>query len=266
MSSSRDSKDTYSLAHTARCKLHIAADRPDRDLRFVLGHAFTLDNVMLRVVEIEKENTVKYDPEQDEKDMSEWNQRVHATRPPLGGFGERRVSFQNTGRSLGSFSGRNRSPPAPPKADVSSSEDEDDDDDDDRDDRLIEEDEDSDDDDLSLRRFASGAARPPRLVDDESDSDSEDEDEPVSPEGMPSDAELQRICSGPESKELKGLYGDVKSCPCHGHDQSAPGVQKVWEWPKKVGDKTIAVVQFEEGGDLQGLGRGQRDADTAYCT
>lgn len=249
MSSSKDSKDTYSLAHTARCKLHIAADRPDRDLRFVLGHAFTLDNVMLRVVEIEKENSVQYDPAQDERDVSEWKARMLAARPPLAPQGERRVSFQNTSRSLGSFSGRNRSPPAPPKAEISSSEDESDGDD--REDRL--EEEDDSDDDLSLRRFGSGAARPPLLVDDESDSDSNDENEPASPEQMPSDAELQRICSGPESKELKGLYGDVKSCPCHGHDQSAPGVQRVWEWPKKVGDKTIAVVQFEEGEELKEL-------------
>ncbi|KAK7894895.1 hypothetical protein LTR67_005634 [Exophiala xenobiotica] len=44
---------TYTLAHTAQCKLKLAANRPDRNLRFVLGHAFTLDNLMLRIVEIE---------------------------------------------------------------------------------------------------------------------------------------------------------------------------------------------------------------------
>ncbi|EXJ85566.1 hypothetical protein A1O1_05930 [Capronia coronata CBS 617.96] len=43
----------YTLAHTAQCKLKLAANRPDRNLRFVLGHAFTLDNLMLRIVEIE---------------------------------------------------------------------------------------------------------------------------------------------------------------------------------------------------------------------
>ncbi|RMZ83119.1 hypothetical protein DV738_g1261, partial [Chaetothyriales sp. CBS 135597] len=46
-------RDTYRIAHTARCKLQLAANRPDRDLRFILGHAFTLDNLLLRIVEIE---------------------------------------------------------------------------------------------------------------------------------------------------------------------------------------------------------------------
>ncbi len=47
---------TYTLAHTAQCKLKLAANRPDRNLRFVLGHAFTLDNLMLRIVEIENKS------------------------------------------------------------------------------------------------------------------------------------------------------------------------------------------------------------------
>ncbi|EHY54644.1 hypothetical protein ABEF92_002842 [Exophiala dermatitidis] len=47
---------TYTLAHTAQCKLKLAANRPDRNLRFVLGHAFTLDNLMLRIVEIENQS------------------------------------------------------------------------------------------------------------------------------------------------------------------------------------------------------------------
>ncbi|KAK6382194.1 hypothetical protein LTS17_004081 [Exophiala oligosperma] len=48
-----NTSSTYTLAHTAQCKLKLAAKRTDRDLRFVLGHAFTLDNLMLRIVEIE---------------------------------------------------------------------------------------------------------------------------------------------------------------------------------------------------------------------
>ncbi|KAK5046711.1 hypothetical protein LTR84_007472 [Exophiala bonariae] len=47
---------TYSLAHTAQCKLKLSAKRGDRDLRFILGHAFTLDNVMLRIMEIENQS------------------------------------------------------------------------------------------------------------------------------------------------------------------------------------------------------------------
>lgn len=50
-----DQHATYRVAHSARCKLQLAADRPDRNLRFVLGHAFTLDNLLLRIVEIENQ-------------------------------------------------------------------------------------------------------------------------------------------------------------------------------------------------------------------
>jgi hypothetical protein len=35
----------------------LAANRPDRNLRFVLGHAFTLDKLMLRIVEIENQSS-----------------------------------------------------------------------------------------------------------------------------------------------------------------------------------------------------------------
>src|ERR1700761_2111527 len=45
--------EAYSLAHTVRCKLQLAANRPDRNLRFILGHAFTLDKLNLRLAEIE---------------------------------------------------------------------------------------------------------------------------------------------------------------------------------------------------------------------
>lgn len=226
---------------------------------------------MLRVVEIEKETSSDF---AEEENVSDWAARAAADqRPTCGAMQGRRVSFQNTinkpmatlGTGAvagpGGIVGRNRSPPAPSRVDVSSSEDEDDDDDDDeRDDRDEEDSEDDDDDDiaediegsddeLSLRRFGSGAAKPPKLVEDDSDSDEDDRDEPVSPDGMPSDAELQNICKGPESKELAELYQGVKRCPCHGHD--APGVERVWEWPKKVGDRRIAVVQFADGGDLK---------------
>lgn len=46
-------KEVYSLAHSAQCKLYLSADRPDRNLRFLVGHAMHLDSLMLRIVEIE---------------------------------------------------------------------------------------------------------------------------------------------------------------------------------------------------------------------
>ena len=49
-------KSTYALAHSARCKLALSANRPDRNLRMVLGHAFALDNLLVRIVEIENDS------------------------------------------------------------------------------------------------------------------------------------------------------------------------------------------------------------------
>src|SRR5437764_15303800 len=70
--------ETYILAHTARCKLQMAADKPDRNLRFILGHAFTFDKLMCRIVEIENEQDTML--KQDEQEPT-----------------KRRVSFKDNG-------------------------------------------------------------------------------------------------------------------------------------------------------------------------
>ena len=69
---------TYTLAHTVQCKLKIAAGRPDRNLRFVLGHAFTLDNLMLRIVEIENKSAKS---QFDEADMPLGNENYDCAAP-----------------------------------------------------------------------------------------------------------------------------------------------------------------------------------------
>jgi hypothetical protein len=65
-------KMTYALAHSARCKLHLSANRPDRNLRMVLGHAFALDNMLVRIVEIENQSA------KDEVDLSKSNDKPAA--------------------------------------------------------------------------------------------------------------------------------------------------------------------------------------------
>ncbi|KAK6374392.1 hypothetical protein LTR64_002501 [Lithohypha guttulata] len=45
---------TFALAHSAQCKLNMSARHPDRNLRFLLGHAFLLDKALYRVAEIEE--------------------------------------------------------------------------------------------------------------------------------------------------------------------------------------------------------------------
>ena len=88
-----DPTETYSLAHTARCKLQMAADTPDRDLRFILGHAFTLDKLRLRIAEIEMDNNEEDEP-------------ISSSR------GRRRVSFRNNAARPNNLE-RRRSPPPP---------------------------------------------------------------------------------------------------------------------------------------------------------
>lgn len=122
-------KQTYSIAHSAQCKLSMAANEPDRNLRFILGHAFTLDKVLLRIVEIENSSakdeldTAQPEPQPADSDIqasagagkgssATGGESGSLARPP------RRISFSNqtrpsevTNSSPGPGSGRARSPP-----------------------------------------------------------------------------------------------------------------------------------------------------------
>jgi len=194
-------REAYSLAHTAKCKLYLAADRPDRDLRFLVGHAMHLDSLMLRIVEIE-ENVEK---------------PKHSSA----------VQFKGAGSS-GSHQVTKKSPlarksPSPARADdvdTESSEEE----------QLLDEDESGEvPEELGLTRFASGAAQPPRYLEPEpplipSDDDSSDDEEEY-------EAAIRDIInknSGGD-KELLGLYHDVQNCTCHKSD--APEFERMWELP-----------------------------------
>jgi hypothetical protein len=217
-------RETYTLAHTARCKLQIAADRPDRNLRFILGHAFTLDKLRLRIAEIEMD----MEDEEDRKDeLSE----------PLGASPrQRRVSFNNSARP--SRTNRARSPPPNQFGGLDSSSDEDDFEEDD--DREVD---DEDDEGLSLQRFESGSARQPQMIDD--DGEEEEEEELKSPPPMPSEDDLRMITGSEEDEELTEAYGHVAGCPCHG--QKGPHASHVWEIPQKPGEHRgrYAIVAVE---------------------
>jgi hypothetical protein len=212
--------ETYTLAHTARCKLQIAADRPDRNLRFILGHAFTLDKLRLRIAEIEMD----MEDEEDLKD--ELNEPLAAPR-------ERRVSFGNNTRPTKPID-RRRSPPPDQFADLPDTDSESDEDD-------VEVD-DEEGDDLSLQRFESGSARQPQMIDDDG---SDEEEELKSPPPIPSEDELRMITGGEDDEELVEAYGHVAGCPCHG--QKGPHADHVWEIPQKPGQQgpRYAVVAVE---------------------
>lgn len=201
--------ETIQLAHTARCKLQIAADRPDRNLRFILGHAFTLDKLRLRIAEIEMD---REDEEEMQDELSE----------PLGApHGERRVSFRHNAAKP-STTKRARSPP-PDEFPGSDSDSEDEDDD-----REVD---DEDDEGLSLQRFESGSARQPQMVDD--DGEDEDEEELKTPPPMTED-ELRMITGSEGDEELTEAYGHVAGCPCHG--EHGPKASNVWQVPQKPGE------------------------------
>lgn len=221
--------DTIRIAHTAKCKLHLAANHPNRNFRLILGHALTLDKVMLRVAEIESDSS----DDGDEEGV--------ADEEPSGPQ-QRRVSFSAASRArhaaatgTPSGDGRKRSPPPQPFEHDDDAADDDDE---------IEDDDDAG--ELSLQRFPSAAAQPPRMIQDEGDDDPE---EPISPPlYTPSEDELKQITGGAGNPELANQYRNVVRCPCSKHHSSAPKVSNVWEIPNQKGGNggRVAVVQVEE--------------------
>jgi hypothetical protein len=215
-------KETYSLAHTARCKLQLSVDRPDRNLRFVVGHAMHLDSLMLRIVEIEE--TVQ--------------QPQHASAIRFKGA----PSTSGTG-SLPTLprTAAKRSPP-PRRAELDSDSDSDD---------FVEDD--GEEQDLGLTRFPSGSAAPPRRPDDppqlipsdgDSSSSEEDDDEGDGDglEGRDPESFRELInANGKGDQFLTELYNDVKNCPCH--KSHAPVIERAWEIPGEEGGKRMAVVE-----------------------
>jgi hypothetical protein len=163
--------ETNHIAHTARCKLQLAADRPDRNLRFILGHTFTLDNLLVQIAQIEDiqiaqiEEVTKLNFESDAIGVD----TASAPSPDAVEF------LKSTNKPLPS-SCRGRSPP-PDKADTHSS-------------RFLADDENEDGEDPVSEKFASAALSPPRMI---ADNGSDNEDELISPPGSLSKDELRRL-------------------------------------------------------------------------
>ncbi len=208
-------REVYNLAHTARCKLHLAADRPDRDLRFLVGHAMHMDSLMLRIIQIEE--SIDKPP--------------HTTA----------VKFKGTGRVDSSHDTSRKSPLArkspPPVADGSDSDSEEYLDD-------LEEDGDG----LGLTRFPSNTAEAhrspgpePQLVPSDGDSSSE-EDENDWPAHDPEFLRdvMSKNANGDEP--LADMYNNIKNCRCHQGD--APEIGKMWELPTEKEGVRMAVAEI----------------------
>jgi hypothetical protein len=207
-------RETISLAHTAQCKLQLAADKPDRNLRFILGHALTLDSLNLRLIQIEEESRIVQKPS-------------HSSS----------VKFKETGQvgvGHSPLSGRRKSPPPNTGGSVSHRIDEDDNE------EYGDEDLGSEHGELSLTRFPSGTAQPPRYpkkeqspprVDHYSESSSSDDREletllELIQRNLNHES-LEKITKNDTDKSLAALYKSVQKCPCHKTD--APELENFWE-------------------------------------
>jgi hypothetical protein len=205
----------------------MAADRPDRNLRFILGHAFTLDNLRLRIAEIETDPSASISDSDSDNELPTCNASVGKPR---------RVSFQGGSPRPNNVTARPKSPPPDELAHLDDSSSESEDDDAEEDDEFEEE--------LSLQRFESATVKAPRMVLDEPEDDEDDDDiGPKSPEMAPGEGDLKIITGGEGDAELAEAYNHVNGCPCHG--TKGPGVEKVWEIPGKLGKHggRIALVQ-----------------------
>jgi hypothetical protein len=219
--------EAYRLAHSAQCRLNLEASRPDRNLRFVVGHLMHYESLRLRIVEIEH-------------DISR-SQRAKAVQ--FRGTGDVQGQGLRHKPSTGQLGRKSPPPPATPvDADDDDREDDDEDDDSDADDDydINPEDmlEDDDDAGLGLTRFPSGSARPPQpppdLEPDEGDEVDED-DEPISPE-EPDQATLELALKGHGSDSLASMYEGVRKCPCH-RNPDAPKFERMWELPAQEGQR-----------------------------
>lgn len=227
-------KEAYSLAHSAQCRLNIEASRPDRNLRFVVGHLMHYESLRLRIVEIE------HDISRNQRAKAvQFQERIAAQS---GSEGSRLRSQPSTG-DLRKQQPLRKSPPPPPASTAQ------DDEDDDLPEDLLDDEEEEE--GLGLQRFPSGSARPPQPPPDlEPDDDEDDEDDedygPPSPE-EPSEAALQFAMRNQPNEELAKSYGQVRGCPCH--RSQAPAIDRLWELrdEKAAEGRTRAVVEVAEG-------------------
>lgn len=212
-------KEAYSLAHSAQCRLNLEASRPDRNLRFVVGHLMHYESVRLRIVEIEH-------------DISR-SERASAVK--FKGTGHHKDRLQHK-PSTGDLKRRSPPPVTGHDSDGSSSED--------LDDEVegVEE--------LILTRFPSGAAQAPRVLPELEPDDEDYEDEMPSPE-EPDQATLEQVVKGDSNELLASMYEGVRKCSCH-QKTDAPRIERMWELPAgEPGGKegvTRAVAQIAVSG------------------
>ena len=207
--------------------MRLEASRHDRNLRFMLGHGFTLEKLSLRIMEIEE----------DEGLLEQAS--VTSQRPPMN-FG-RRVSFSNdptkpSGEPRGQrkLGGRRAvSPPPTPVLRVEEEAGTDGEDEDEDEDQDINDYENDDTFGVGLVRFDSASMMPPRKLPDS---------QAGKPVALPGDSTppstgypqslLKETIGGEGDEVLIKLYQSIRGCSCQkqGHDE-APLVHSIWRLP-----------------------------------
>lgn len=261
----------YTLAHSARCKLSMSAKDPDRNLRFMLGHAFMLDRALYRVATVEEDSD-----DDDEGGAEEGTKNGNGTGKGevlAGALDESAEGIEGTGTE-GDANGKGDGGEAPGQSGslrhgrvkFAGSDRGGSDDDGARtpsDDGGYDDWDDYDDDNdgkgnggagggggaLGLTRFTSASAQPPRMIPDVQTNevdDDEDDDGPVSPPALPADLDVGAVIAGPEDEEMGDLYERIRGCPCHGLHEKAEKGRKFWEvkGDGQVGKK-MAIMQVE---------------------
>ncbi|KAF2402434.1 hypothetical protein EJ06DRAFT_339050 [Trichodelitschia bisporula] len=187
-------RDAYTMAHSARCKLEMAVSRPDRNWRFIIGHATHLDALILRIAEIE-ETADKPD---------------HASA----------VTFKGAGSKQSASKTRRRRSPPPPALTCGEPHD-------DREEDAFEDEEDF----PTLTRTVSRSRQDvPELVPSD-DSSSSDEDEELDGDAaptaeIPDAADLRTITQREGDPELEDMYNKIRNCPCQSDEM--PAIDNIW--------------------------------------
>lgn len=247
---------TFSIAHTAQCKLHMSSKDPDRNLRFMLGHAFLLDKALFRVAEME----VMADEEPAAAEVGKGAlgnvdaDEKASNVPPEGQKGSLAggsVSFKgdstddllkNVKKVPDTTADKNDKVAGEGTRRESTASDEE------REAALAEynDDDAEDGEGFDLTRYVSASHMPPRMIPDEGD-DVAEEDEAISPPLLPADFDVAGLVQGPENEEMGEMYELVRTCRCHGQTETAQKGKRFWEVQDPAGspNKRLAVMEVE---------------------
>lgn len=200
----------------------MSAKDPDRNLRFMLGHAFLLDKALYRVAEIEEDSGDLDDEGQEtlrpqvaealREDGKEGIDGDGVVEGVSGSLGGGKVNFNSGDRASAKDQERQKS-----TTDTTKQTDAQDGDrtppDEGYDDLDLDDFDEDGENNLGLTRFASASVRPPRMIPDEDEGDDEDPDEAISPPALPADFDVGTVIAGPESEDMSDLYERVRGCP-----------------------------------------------------